>query len=195
VSGRERPCRRWYGPAALGLVDSTQVRQADSMSQLPTPVRAAVGLAATLLDRLRQVPDDAPAVPVQIVGAAMQLSLRVQQQIAAYVARGDEVLAHIRGTSEEAPSWATFDEPPTDTPEKPAEDGPPPRKVTAPRAAPKPPAPAKAAGPAPNGAKKTAKKAAKKAAKKVAAPGAAEPAAIRSKSDQTPVPKASPAAE
>jgi hypothetical protein len=160
------------------------------MPQLPTPVRAAVGLAATLLDRLRQMPDDAPEVPVQIVGAAMQLSLRVQQQIAKYVARGDEVLAHLRGTSEEAPSWATFDEPPTGTAEKPADDGrPPPKKATAPRAAPKP---AKAAGPAPNGAKKTAKKAAKKAAKKVPAPGAAEPAAVRSKLDQ--MPKAPPSA-
>jgi hypothetical protein len=165
------------------------------MPQLPTPVRAAIGLAATLLDRLRQMPADAPEVPVQIVGAAMQLSLRVQQQIAAYVARGDQVLAHIRGLSDEAPSWATFDEPPTDTTEKPAEDGPPPKKVTAPRAAPKPPAPAKAAGPAPNGAKRAAKQATKKAAKTVAAPGAAEPAATRSKSDQTPESKASPTAE
>ena len=166
------------------------------MSQLPTPVRAAVGLAATLLDRLRQIPDDAPDVPVQIVGAAMQLSLRVQQQIAAYVARGDEVLSHIRGTSHDAPSWATFDEPPKDAADKPAEAGPPaPKKVTAPRAAPKPPPPAKVTGPAPNGAKKMAKKSAKKAAKKVPPPGAAEPAAVRSKFDQTPQPKPpSPAA-
>jgi hypothetical protein len=165
------------------------------MPQLPTPVRAALGLAATLLDRLRQVPDDAPEVPVQIVAAAMQLSLRVQQQIAAYVARGDEVLAHIRGLSDDAPSWATFDEPPTDTTEKPAEDGPPHQKGTASHAAPKPPAPPAAAGPAPNGAAKTAKKATKKAAKTVAAPGAAEPAAVRSKSDRSPESKASPAAE
>ena len=165
------------------------------MPQLPTPVRAALGLAATLLDRLRQVPDDAPEVPVQIVAAAMQLSLRVQQQIAAYVARGDEVLAHIRGISDEAPSWATFDEPPTGTTEKPVKDGPPPKKVTAPRAAPKPPAPAKSAGPAPNGAEKAVKQATKKVAKTVTAPGAAEPAAVRSKSDQSPESKASPAAE
>ena len=165
------------------------------MPQRPPPVRAALGLAATLRDRLRQMPADAPEVPVQIVGAAMQLSLRVQQQIAAYVARGDEVLAHIRGISDDAPPWATFDEPPTDTAEQPAEDRPPPKKVTAPRAAPKPPAPAKAAGPASNGAEKMAKLATKKAAKTVAAPGAAEPAAVRSKSDQTPDSKPSPAAE
>jgi hypothetical protein len=157
------------------------------MSQLPTPVRAAVGLLATLVDRVRQMPEDAPEVPVQIVGAAMQLSLRVQQQIARYVARGDEVLARVRGMSEEAPSWATFDEPPTGTAEKPAGDGrPAPKNATAPRATPKPPAPAKAAAPPPNGAKKIAKKTAKKAVKKVPAPGAAEPAAVRSKADQTP---------
>jgi hypothetical protein len=178
---------RWYGSAALGLVDASRVRQADTMPQFPTPVRALIGLAATLLDRLRQMPDDAPEIPVQIVGAAMQLSLRVQQQIATYVARGDEVLSQLRRASDEAPSWATFDEPPTDTAEKPAEDRrPQPKKATAPRATPKPAAPAKAAGTAPNGAKKTAKKAAKKAAKNVPAPGAAEPAAVRSKLDQTP---------
>jgi hypothetical protein len=166
------------------------------MPQLPTPVRALIGLAATLLDRLRQMPEDAPEVPVQIVGAAMQLSLRVQQQIATYVARGDEVLARVRRMSDEAPSWATFDEPPTNTAKKPADDGrPTPKKATAPRAAPKPAAPAKAAGPAPNGAKKAAaKKAAKKAVKKVAAPGAAEPAAVRSKLDQAPGSKAPPSA-
>jgi hypothetical protein len=157
------------------------------MPQLPTPVRAAVGLFATLVDRLRQMPEDAPEVPVQIVGAAMQLSLRVQQQIARYVARGDEVLSHIRGLSDEAPSWATFDEPPADAAPKPDDGRPAPKKATAPRPAPKPPTPAKAAGTAPNGAKKTAKKAAKKAAKKVPAPGAAEPAAVQT-------PKARPSA-
>jgi hypothetical protein len=189
VCGRKRPCPRWYGSAALGLVDASLVRQADTMPQLPTPVRALIGLAATLLDRLRQMPEDAPEVPVQIVGAAMQLSLRVQQQIATYVARGDEVLARVRGMSDEAPSWATFDEPPTDTAPKPDDGRPAPKKATAPRPAPKPPTPAKAAGPAPNGSKKTAKKAAKKAAKKVPVPGAAEPAAVRSKLDQTAKPR------
>ena len=165
------------------------------MSQLPTPVRAAIGLAATLLDRLRQVPDDAPEVPVQIVGAAMQLSLRVQQQFATLVARGDAVLAQIRGTSDEAPSWARFDAPPPDGSAKPTGDTPPPKKATAPKVAPKPPTPAKAVRSAPNGAKKAPKKAAKKAAKKVAAPGAAEPAAPRSTFDQTPEPQPpSPAA-
>ncbi len=44
----------------------------------------------------------------------------------------------------------------------------------------------KVTGSAENGAKKTARKAAKKAAKNVPAPGAAEPAAVRSKLDQTP---------
>ena len=57
-----------------------------------------------------------------------------------------------------------------------------------------PPAPAKAAVPAPNGAKKTAKQAMKKAAK-TGRPGSGAPAAVRSKSDQTPESTASPATE
>jgi hypothetical protein len=86
------------------------------MSQLPTPLRAAIGLAATMVDRLRRLPDEAPELPAQFVGNAMQLSLRAQQQLAALVARGDEVLGQIHGPSDEPPAWATFDESPADAP-------------------------------------------------------------------------------
>jgi hypothetical protein len=88
------------------------------MSTLPTPIRAALGLAATALDEARKLPETLPQVPVVAVTTAMQASLRVQQHIAALAARGDELLSQLRGTTAEAPAWATFDED-----EAPASDG------------------------------------------------------------------------
>lgn len=88
------------------------------MSTLPTPIRAALGLAATALDEARKLPETLPQVPVVAVTTAMQASLRVQQHIALLAARGDELLSQLRGTSTDAPAWATFDED-----EAPAGDG------------------------------------------------------------------------
>jgi hypothetical protein len=85
------------------------------MSNLPTSIRAALGLAATALDEARKLPETLPQLPVAAVGTALQASLRVQQQIAALAARGDEVLSQLRGTPDEAPAWATFDAEPAVT--------------------------------------------------------------------------------
>jgi hypothetical protein len=86
------------------------------MSNLPTSIRAVLGLAATAVEEARKLPHTLPTVaatiPMVAASTAMQLSLRVQQQIATFAARGDEVLSHMRGTSAEAPAWATFDDEP-----------------------------------------------------------------------------------
>lgn len=80
------------------------------MATLPTPVRVALGLAATAIDEARKLPETLPQLPATALGTAMQASLRVQQHIAQYAARGDELLTALRGTSEDAPAWATFDD-------------------------------------------------------------------------------------
>jgi hypothetical protein len=80
------------------------------MPPLPSPVRAALGLAVTVLDEARRLPDRAIDVPMRAVSLALQLSLRAQQRYAAFAARGDEVLSG-RQTGDEAPPWATFDAP------------------------------------------------------------------------------------
>ncbi len=86
------------------------------MPNLPTPIRAALGLAATAVDEARKLPETLPqavtTVPMVAVSTAMQASLKVQQHIAMLAARGDEVLSRLRGTSVEPPRWATFDETP-----------------------------------------------------------------------------------
>ncbi|WP_409332471.1 hypothetical protein [Trujillonella humicola] len=76
--------------------------------EIPQPVRAYVGLAATVLDEARKIPGTLPGLPVRLVGLAMQTALKVQQQWAGLVARGDEVLTGIRG--EDEPGLATFDD-------------------------------------------------------------------------------------
>jgi hypothetical protein len=76
--------------------------------QIPEPIRAYVGLAATVLDEARKLPEALPGLPVRAVGLAMQTALKLQQQWAGLVARGDEVLTGFRG--EDEPGLATFDD-------------------------------------------------------------------------------------
>jgi hypothetical protein len=80
------------------------------MAPLPTPVRAALGLAAVAVQQARTLPDRALELPVFAVSTALQFSLRVQQRYAELALRGDELLGRLREPPEEPPSWATFDD-------------------------------------------------------------------------------------
>lgn len=79
------------------------------MPPLPSPVRAALGFAATVLDEARNLPDKAIELPMRAISTALKMSLRAQQRYATFAARGDEVLA-ARRTGDEPPAWATFDD-------------------------------------------------------------------------------------
>ena len=96
------------------------------MPNIPTPIRAALGLAATAVDEARKLPETLPqavtSVPLMAVSTAMQASMKVQQHLAMLAARGDEVLSQLRGSSAEPPSWATFDDSPADSVGGPAGD-------------------------------------------------------------------------
>jgi hypothetical protein len=76
--------------------------------EIPEVVRAAAGLAATVLDEARKLPETLPGLPVRVIGLAMQHAMKVQQQYAGLVARGDELFTGLRG--EDEPGLATFDE-------------------------------------------------------------------------------------
>ena len=81
------------------------------MSQLPAPIRAALGLVATIVHDGRSLPGKAVELPVLAVSTALQLSLRAQQRYAALTVRGDEFLTELRGGApDDPPAWATFDE-------------------------------------------------------------------------------------
>ncbi|MGY2082643.1 hypothetical protein [Blastococcus sp. SYSU DS0539] len=76
--------------------------------EIPEVVRAAAGLAATVLDEARKLPETLPGLPVRVIGMAMQHAMKVQQTYAGFVARGDELLVGLRGDAE--PGMATFDD-------------------------------------------------------------------------------------
>lgn len=79
------------------------------MRPLPLPLRVAAGLAATAADCARDLPTRLAGLPVTVASQAMQVSMRVQQQVTELAIKGDEVLASFRPVDEE-PEWATFDE-------------------------------------------------------------------------------------
>jgi hypothetical protein len=76
--------------------------------EIPEPFRAVAGLAATVLDEVKKLPETIPGLPVRAVGLAMQAALKLQQEYAGLVARGDELFTGIRGENE--PGLATFDD-------------------------------------------------------------------------------------
>jgi hypothetical protein len=76
--------------------------------EIPEVVRAAAGLAATVLDEARKLPETLPGLPVRVIGLAMQKAMWLQQQYAGLVARGDELFTGIHGENE--PGLATFDD-------------------------------------------------------------------------------------
>jgi hypothetical protein len=79
------------------------------MKQLPLPVRVAAGLAVTAVDQARHLPEKLAELPVTVVSQALQLSMRVQQQLTELAIKGDDALASFRPV-EETPGWARFDE-------------------------------------------------------------------------------------
>lgn len=79
------------------------------MKPLPLPLRVAAGLVATAAEKAHELPRKVTGLPVTVVSQALQLSMRVQQQVTELAIRGDEVLSVLRPV-EETPEWATFDE-------------------------------------------------------------------------------------
>lgn len=79
------------------------------MKSLPLPVRVAAGLAVTAVEQARTLPAKIAGLPVTVASQALQVSMRVQQQVTELAIRGDEVLAGLHPV-EETPEWATFDE-------------------------------------------------------------------------------------
>ena len=162
------------------------------MAQIPTPLRAALGLVANAIDGARTLPDKAVELPVLAVSTALQFSLRAQQRYAELTMRGDEVISRLRGLPEEPPSWATFDD---EGAEAEPEPEPEPAESAAPAtigvddAGPTPQSAAKRPRARPAGAKKAAaggKGQPKARAKNVTTPRTARPSAFDAVGDPGP---------
>lgn len=78
------------------------------MRSLPLPVRVAAGLVVTAADCGRHLPNYVLGLPITVASQALQVSMRIQQQVTELAIKGDEALSGWRVTDQ--PEWATFDE-------------------------------------------------------------------------------------
>ena len=93
------------------------------MATAPYGVRLLVGAAVTALEETRRLPQTVITYPMTIVSQFAQLVMKMQQDVADLVNRGDETLEHLFPPKDEQPEWATFDEDDADS-DEPEDDAP-----------------------------------------------------------------------
>ena len=94
------------------------------MATAPYGVRLLIGAAVTAIEETRKLPQTILAYPMTIVSQVAHLVMKMQQDVADLVNRGDETLESLFPPKDEQPEWATFDEDLTDVvPEPAAPDG------------------------------------------------------------------------
>ncbi|MDR3663195.1 MAG: lipid droplet-associated protein [Mycobacterium sp.] len=80
------------------------------MSTAPYGVRLLVGAAATALEETVRLPQTILTYPMTLASQLAQLVMKMQQDLAELVNKGDETLEHWFPPKDEQPEWATFDE-------------------------------------------------------------------------------------
>lgn len=93
------------------------------MATAPYGVRLLVGAAVTALEETRRLPQTVITYPMTIVSQFAQLVMKMQQDVADLVNRGDETLEQLFPPKDEQPEWATFDEDDGDS-DEPEDDAP-----------------------------------------------------------------------
>ena len=94
------------------------------MATAPYGVRLLVGAAVTALEETRKLPQTILMYPMTFASQVAHLVMKMQQDIADLVIKGDEALDQLFPPKEEQPEWATFDEDlGDDQPAGPATDG------------------------------------------------------------------------
>ena len=93
------------------------------MATAPYGVRLLVGAAVTALEETRRLPQTVITYPMTIVSQFAQLVMKMQQDVADLVNRGDETLEQLFPPKDEQPEWATFDEDDDDS-DEPEDDAP-----------------------------------------------------------------------
>ncbi|BBZ29972.1 hypothetical protein MMAD_42670 [Mycolicibacterium madagascariense] len=69
-----------------------------------------MGAAATALEETRKLPQTIVMYPMTVASQVAQLVMKVQQDVADLVNKGDETLDQLFPSKDEQPEWATFDE-------------------------------------------------------------------------------------
>lgn len=80
------------------------------MANAPYGVRLLVGAAVTALDETRKLPQTILTYPMTVASQLAHLVMKVQQDVADLVNRGDETLEELFPPKDEQPEWATFDD-------------------------------------------------------------------------------------
>ena len=84
------------------------------MATAPYGVRLLVGAAVTAIEETRKLPQTILMYPMTVASQIAHLVMKVQQDVADLVNRGDETLEGLFPPKNEQPEWATFDEDLTD---------------------------------------------------------------------------------
>jgi hypothetical protein len=94
------------------------------MATAPYGVRLLVGAAVTAIEETRKLPQTILMYPMTVVSQVAHLVMKVQQDLADLVIKGDEALESLFPPKDEQPEWATFDEDlDDDAPARPTGDG------------------------------------------------------------------------
>jgi hypothetical protein len=80
------------------------------MATAPYGVRLLVGAAATALEETRKLPQTILMYPMTIVSQVAHLVMKMQQDVADLLIKGDETLEQLFPPKDEQAEWATFDE-------------------------------------------------------------------------------------
>ncbi|KMO77387.1 lipid droplet-associated protein [Mycolicibacterium obuense] len=80
------------------------------MATAPYGVRLLVGAAVTAIEETRKLPQTILMYPMTVVSQIAQMVMKVQQDVAVLVIKGDETLDTMFPPKDEQPEWATFDE-------------------------------------------------------------------------------------
>ena len=80
------------------------------MATAPYGVRLLVGAAVTAIEETRKLPQTILMYPMTVVSQVAHLVMKMQQDVADLVIKGDETLEAMFPPKDEQPEWATFDE-------------------------------------------------------------------------------------
>jgi hypothetical protein len=80
------------------------------MATAPYGVRLLVGAAVTAIEETRKLPQTILMYPMTIASQVAHLVMKMQQDVADLVNKGDETLDQLFPPKDEQPEWATFDE-------------------------------------------------------------------------------------
>lgn len=80
------------------------------MATAPFGVRLLVGVTVTAIEETRKLPQTILAYPMTLASQVAQAVMKMQQDVADLVVKGDEALENLFPPREEQPQWATFDE-------------------------------------------------------------------------------------